>query len=608
MAMNCRWLRGWMAAMAVAALGAAGLAGCGDDGSGDDDMLDAGPMVPACENRMQDDDEPDVDCGGPCPPCRVGRMCFGDEDCQSENCGDDNVCGGFPTCDDGEQNGAETGVDCGGPACEGCADGDGCEVDTDCVSNRCAAGVCASCEDGVQNGSETGTDCGGPECGPCIDGEGCTEDDDCITDNCSDNVCVSCFDGVQNADETDIDCGGPECRKCPDSAMCTSNDDCRSNRCADNVCVSCMDGVLNGTETDIDCGGDLCGPCPDLAMCAVNEDCVNGVCDPTLMQCVSCMDEQQNQDETDVDCGGATCGPCEDLLACNEDTDCVNERCVESVCVSCMDETENGDETDVDCGGTVCGPCGDGLGCLVDADCACGGVCDDAMLCDAGGRSEVDSDDDYRLCELTATTAPCPDISETGTEITIGDDDFVDVTLPFSFDFYGIARDTVRIESNGGLTFGDAANEIDVENECIPGNTDRGIAPANQAFIAVFWDDLDPTRVITGELNSVYHETQGTAPNRTFIVQWQVAPWEPGDTTESGVDLRAVLHETSNLIEVCYVDTDTEDTSTCGASSACHEDGINASSGIQEDDSNGLEYSCDTADLTNDLVLEYTPL
>ena len=46
--------------------------------------------TPNCVDGILNNDEEDVDCGGPnCGPC--------------------------PTCEDGEQNGGEEGVDCGGP-------------------------------------------------------------------------------------------------------------------------------------------------------------------------------------------------------------------------------------------------------------------------------------------------------------------------------------------------------------------------------------------------------------------------------------------------------------------------------------------------------------
>ncbi len=70
-----------------------------------------------CHDNIMNQNETEVDCGGPCAPCQ--------------------------TCDDGIQNQGETGVDCGGP---------------------CAP--CQTCDDGIQNQNETGIDCGGV-CKPC---------------------------------------------------------------------------------------------------------------------------------------------------------------------------------------------------------------------------------------------------------------------------------------------------------------------------------------------------------------------------------------------------------------------------------------------------------
>ncbi len=49
---------------------------------------------------------------------------------------------GIPTCNDGIQYGEETDVDCGGPVCNGCDDGEICEIDDDCLSNFCKDGFC----------------------------------------------------------------------------------------------------------------------------------------------------------------------------------------------------------------------------------------------------------------------------------------------------------------------------------------------------------------------------------------------------------------------------------------------------------------------------------
>jgi cysteine-rich repeat protein len=57
------------------------------------------------------------------------------------------------------KNGSETGVDCGGGGvCAKCANGQGCLVNTDCLSNNCAGGTCQPpgpvCGDGVIGAGE----------------------------------------------------------------------------------------------------------------------------------------------------------------------------------------------------------------------------------------------------------------------------------------------------------------------------------------------------------------------------------------------------------------------------------------------------------------------
>ncbi len=41
-----------------------------------------------------------------------------------------------------------------------------------------------TCTDGIQNGDETGMDCGGPECGRCANGQHCESNDDCFSQRC----------------------------------------------------------------------------------------------------------------------------------------------------------------------------------------------------------------------------------------------------------------------------------------------------------------------------------------------------------------------------------------------------------------------------------------
>ncbi|MBW2996792.1 cadherin-like domain-containing protein [Candidatus Woesearchaeota archaeon] len=93
--------------------------------------------VPTCHDRIRNQGEEGVDCGGPCSACG--------------------------TCEDGILNRGEIGIDCGGPcpSCGTCFDGvqnqdeEGADCGGPCVP-------CITCEDGIRNQGETGVDCGGP--------------------------------------------------------------------------------------------------------------------------------------------------------------------------------------------------------------------------------------------------------------------------------------------------------------------------------------------------------------------------------------------------------------------------------------------------------------
>jgi len=47
--------------------------------------------TPSCANSFKDVSESDVDCGGPCPPCELGKACAGNSDCASGFC-DNGIC------------------------------------------------------------------------------------------------------------------------------------------------------------------------------------------------------------------------------------------------------------------------------------------------------------------------------------------------------------------------------------------------------------------------------------------------------------------------------------------------------------------------------------
>jgi Thrombospondin C-terminal region len=269
-----------------------------------EDVTDSGPEPtttttadetaepPSCDNGIEDGDETDVDCGGSCADkCGGGQGCEVDDDCASAECGAGMTCEDPPTCTDGILDGDETDVDCGG-SCPPCNDGEMCLEGPDCVSNVCDEGICNSptCDDGVHNGDETDVDCGG-SCPPCENGELCNEGADCQSGMCADGTCVgpSCRDGVLNGDETDVDCGGPDCDPCDDGETCEMDSDCSSQICntKTNTCIapSCTDGIINGDETDLDCGGACGATCDPGEGCIVGMDCLSFGCDAGSNTC-----------------------------------------------------------------------------------------------------------------------------------------------------------------------------------------------------------------------------------------------------------------------------------------------------------------------------------
>jgi hypothetical protein len=125
----------------------------------------------------------DVDCGGVCPPCTTGKKCLQDLDCASYACDPDSLTCVANQCTDHQQDGLETDADCGGGICTGCALGEGCLLDSDCVSHACDSvkRICItdSCADHRQDDQESDVDCGGSVCSACAVGRKCFSSFDC---------------------------------------------------------------------------------------------------------------------------------------------------------------------------------------------------------------------------------------------------------------------------------------------------------------------------------------------------------------------------------------------------------------------------------------------
>lgn len=146
-----------------------------------------------CNNGMKDGNETDIDCGGKCQGCDIGKGCEVNTDCSRNFCSNSTCT--EPKCDDKMINGPygneETDMDCGGYC------GATCEIDKLCRDNGdCAAGFCnpkekkcktPACDDKFKNGNETEADCGGDCAADCNDKDGDGIDDSWEEQYCDGN-------------------------------------------------------------------------------------------------------------------------------------------------------------------------------------------------------------------------------------------------------------------------------------------------------------------------------------------------------------------------------------------------------------------------------------
>jgi hypothetical protein len=109
--------------------------------------------IAACNPGYGDcDGNPANGCEQPLP-CGNGQSCTSNAQCSSGVCTGASASGSkggqtegtcaAPTCTDGVKNGSEGDVDCGG-SCPPCVNGDTCNVNADCASGQCTAGLCVT--------------------------------------------------------------------------------------------------------------------------------------------------------------------------------------------------------------------------------------------------------------------------------------------------------------------------------------------------------------------------------------------------------------------------------------------------------------------------------
>jgi hypothetical protein len=313
------------------------LSNCGpcDDGQTCDSAADCaggacikGKCAPAtCSDGQQNGSETAEDCGGKCSACQDGQTCMRHTDCESllcQNDGEGHLVCQEPSCEDRVQNSDEADIDCGGSCDKKCELGQRCSKPDDCEQRACGIPdgaeqpVCVepTCDDGTKNGKETAIDCGGPgDCERCDVGKVCRADGDCQSHSC-DGTCLdpTCTDQRTNGSETDEDCGGSsDCARCAALQACNNDGDCLSMRCSeDGICEPGSAGSVCRSEDDC-----LSGSCPD-------ETCAPGSAGEACLVDGDCSTQSCAED--------STCAQVYTTGSCQLDDDCYAGRCVEGAC------------------------------------------------------------------------------------------------------------------------------------------------------------------------------------------------------------------------------------------------------------------------------------
>jgi len=149
----------------------------------------------------------------------------------------------------------------------------------------------------------------------------------------------------------------------------------------------------------------------------------------------------------------------------------------------------------------------------------------------------------YRWLDSDTSAGPAfdwLDISGCGTRLLLGDDDNLGpFPLGFRFRFYGRAHDSVRVCSNGWLSFTSSSHQF--HHYHIPDTRDPN------SLLAALWLDLDPEQG-----GAVY--SHADTVNRRFVVSWVNVAIH--DTTDS-CTFQVVL-DSSSVIEFRYLALPTE--------------------------------------------------
>ncbi len=155
---------------------------------------------------------------------------------------------------------------------------------------------------------------------------------------------------------------------------------------------------------------------------------------------------------------------------------------------------------------------------------------------DAFGYHAIDSD------ELDGPVFNWVDITQTGIEVAagqmLGDEDNIGpFPIGFDFSFYGSTYSEFWIQSNGIISFN--PTYILSLNQPIPTAT-------FDAFIAWFWDDLDPDNGVDG--GNIYYETRDMGGYNALIVSFIEVDEYPDGPNQDNITAQVIINDDGTIL------------------------------------------------------------
>ena len=171
--------------------------------------------------------------------------------------------------------------------------------------------------------------------------------------------------------------------------------------------------------------------------------------------------------------------------------------------------------------------------------------------------------------------------------LNLGDDSVGIITSPFPILFGGSSFSSLRVSSNGLITF----------DSVVPFHNPNGPIPTSMfgTVVAPFWDDLFP---VSGTKKNVVWKRLGTAPNRELVIEWKnVRHFECRSDKTAKVRFQVVFFENSSDVLFNYLDT------AFGAACAGSDGGGTATVGLQIAPDVGTEIGFDTPSVSDSSAL-----